>query len=807
MIGEIFQDVRYGLRSVRSAPGFSSMAIVTLALGIAASTATFSVVHSLLLRGLPFEEPERLVVVWPEVNANRAMTELADERMASLEGIAGMATWTLTLTGAGEPRELVGLLVSPRYFDLLGTRPVVGRSFAPTEDLPGAGGVAILSHHLWMSAFGGEAGVVGRTIDLGGSGYESRVVIGVMPPGVEEVGERVDVWIPLEGDPALGLAEDETWFVNERVARLAPGATLEQANADVSAYAAEVRAALPDFISEEDAIAATVRPLREYLTRNVRQAVLIALGAASLVLLIGCVNVANLLLARCDARARDLSVRAALGAGRSRLTRMLLAEAGILGAVGGALGVVAAYALARTIATRAPESFGGIGNVTVDPIVLLYALVVTALSTLIAGWIPALRVGRSEAIAALGGGARGSAANTGGRVTAVLVGGQIALAVVVTIASGLMLRSLTTLLAVDPGIDGAGVLAIKPNPPAGRYPDGPSFYDYYERVSARIAAVPGVESVGGIHLLPGTTSNWSFPTFPEGVTQEPGTPVNSVNFRVVRGDYFRTARVDVRAGRVVTDADRADTQPVVLVNEAFVNRFWPGEAALGRSLTIFTEGGTSYVVVGVVGDVHQHGRDVAPRPEMYFSHAQLPWNQMSMWLVARVRTGDPLDAVPGVREAIWSVDPDVPIADVTTLSDALGESTRSTRFVTLLLSAFGALALALCAVGVFGVTAYTSGRRRPEFGVRLALGSSRSQVIWSAARRSLAPVAAGLVVGLVTAALGTRIIASMLFGVAPTDPATFAAVALVLTGTAAAAAVVPAWRASRVDPVAVLGSD
>jgi predicted permease len=806
-MGTIMQDLRYGVRAIRSAPAFSAMAIATLALGIAASTATFSVVYAVLLRDLPFDEPERLVFVWPEVNANTSMVSLADERMPSLERVSGLSSWTLTLTGAGDPRELVGLRVSPGYFDLLGVRPVAGRVFTPQEDLPGAAGVVVLSHPLWVSAFGADPGVVGRTIDLGGADYQSRVVIGVMPAGVESLWARADVWIPMEGDPASTLETDDSWYVNARLARLAPNATLEQANAEVRAYASEVQAVLSNVLSAEDAASATVRPLREYLARDVRQAIWIALAAAILVLLIGCSNVANLLLARGDARARDLAVRAALGAGRARLTRMLLAEAGILGVAGGVTGVVTAFGLVRVMIGQAPESFPGVDTIAINPEVLAYALALTVLSTLAAGLVPALRVGRAKATATLGGGARGAAASTGGRLTAALVGGQIALAVLVTVGSGLMLRSLTTLLAVDPGMDGNGVLAIKPNPPAGRYPDGDAFRAYYTQVSERIAALPEVESIGAIHLLPGTSSNWSFPTFPEGVTIEPGAQTPSVNFRAVRGEYFRTTRIPVVAGRPVSDADRTDTEPVVVVNQAFVDRFWPGESALGRRLSLFSAAGTSYSVAGVVANVHQHGREIEPLPEMYFSHEQVPWNQMSLWMLVRVRSVDPMDAVRSVQEAAWSVDPEVPLAGATDLAEALGQSTRTTRFLTLLLSAFGGLALALCAVGVFGVTAYTSGRRRPEFGVRLALGSSRAEVVRTAVSRSLAPVAAGLIVGLVVAGLGARLLTSVLFGVAPSDPITFVLVTGLLATTAVVASVVPAWRASRVDPVTVLSSD
>ncbi len=799
--GSFSQDVRYALRGVRTSPGLAVLAILTLGLGIGASTATFWIVYGVLLERLPFEEPDRLVVVWPEVNANKAMTLLAEDRMESLEAVSGFSPWTLTLTGVGEPHEIRALKVSTNYFDLLGVRPLLGRAFARDEDLPGAAGVAILSHDFWVNVFGADPGVVDRMIDLGGADYERRRVIGVMPAGVDHFLEDVDLWIPLEGDPALGLQADDSWYVNVRVARLAAGATIQQANAEVREYAVAVQRELPIVFAQEDAEQATVRQVREYVTRDVRASIWIALGTVGLVLVIGCFNVANLLLVRGDRRRRDLAVRAALGASRLRMTRMHLTEAGILGVSGGVVGIGAAYGFVRVILGQAPDDLPGIASVSVSPNVLAFAVG--------AGLMPALRAGRIGATGPLGGAGRGTVRRRVGRLTPALVSGQIALAVVVTIGSGLMLRSLTTLLAVDSGMDGTNVMTFKPVPPAGRYPDGASFREYYRQVSQRVAALPFVEFVGGINLLPGTLNNWSFPTFPEGYNLDENAPTPSVNFRAVRDDYFEVTRMSLRAGRALSDDDRGDSEPVVIVNETFVANYWPDEDPIGKTLSLFSVDGMRYRVVGVAADVHQHGRDLEPFPEMYFSHEQVPWNQMSMWVMARVRPGErgPTSLAAPLRDAVWSVDPEVPITGMAHLSDVLVQSTRGTRFLTLLLSAFGALALLLSAVGVFGVTAYSSGRRRAEFGVRLALGSSRSSILRSAVVRSLTPVCAGLVAGLLGASFASRLLESALFGVTASDPLTFVGVTLVMALTAVAASVIPAWRATRVDPVRVLASE
>jgi putative ABC transport system permease protein len=802
------QDVRYGVRGVRKSPGLAILAVVMLALGIGASTATFSIVNGVLLEGLPFEDPDRIVLVWPEVNANKAMTVLAEDRMTSLGAVSGFSAWSVTLTGAGQPRELRGLQVSANYFDIVGFQPRIGRTFTRDEEFPGAAGVVVLSHDLWVTAFGADASIVGRTIELGGADYERRTVIGVMPSGADELILDTDVWIPLEGDPATSLQEDDSWYVNYRLARLAPGATLEQANAEVGGYARFVQGELPGQISVEEAALATVRGLGEYLTRDVRASIWIALGTVGIVLLIGCFNVANLLLARGDRRVHDHAVRAALGASRLRLTRMMLAEAGVLGALGGALGILAAYGLVRVIVNQAPTDLPGIRGVYVSPGVLAFAVGATVIATLVAGLMPALRAGRIDATAGMTK-ARGGSGRRASRLTPVLVAIQISLAVIVTIGSGLMLRSLTTLLAVDPGVDGEQVMAFRPVPPAGRYADGNVYRDYYLQVSERVAALPFVESVGGIHLLPGKVNNWSFPTFPEGYNLDENTPNPSVNFRAVRGDYFGVARLPLRQGRPITDADREDADRVVVVNETFVARFWPGENAIGKTLSFFSPTGDRYRVVGVAADVHQHGPEREPLAEMYFSHGQVPWNEMSMWVLARVHPvdGGPETYAAAMRDAVWSIDPDVPITEMQHLADVLVETTRGTRFLTLLLGAFGALALVLSAVGVFGVTAYSSGRRTAEFGVRLALGSSRTSILRSAMLRSLVPVCGGLAVGLLGAFAAAQLLESAVFGVTTSDPLTFLGVTAVMALTALLAAAIPAWLATRVDPVRVLSSD
>ena len=801
-------DLRHAAAGLRASPGVTAASIVTLGIGVGASAAVFSVADAVLRADYPVEEPERLVFVWAEVNGNKAMALLAESEMSTLQLVSGLSAWTLTLTGEGEPREVTGLLVAPEYFELLGVRPILGRGFRAGEDLPGAGAVVVLSHGFWVTAFGADPDVVGRVIRLSGAEHESREVIGVMPPGVERIWQDADVWVPLEGDRAAGLADDNSWYVNDRIARLAPGASLEEANAQVRAYAARIQTALPRTFSVEDAEAATVRRMSDALTASVRTPILVTLGAVVLVLVIGRVNVANLLLARSDRRHRDLAVRGELGAGRARMVRLLLLESTVVAACGGALGIVLAGALVAGLHRLAPPDFPGIDAVAVDGTVLAWALLATAAAGLVSGLAPAVRASAVRALSLVSGSTRGSGRNTIGRLTTVLVGGQVGLAVVVTLASGLMLRSFDRLMSVDPGLDATDVLAFKANPNQGDYPDGEAERAFFRAVSERLGSLPSVESIGGIHLLPGTRDNWSFPTFPEGFAVPEGAPTPSVNFRAVRDDYFETVGLRVVSGRTVGNADQQDTESVVVVNEAFVRDFWPGADPLGRTLSIFSPSGRAYRVVGVVADVHQHGRELAPRPEMYFSHGQLLWDHVGMWLLARVRPGTDVATIgPAVRDIVWSIDPDVPVSEMLLLADVVGQSTRGARFLTALLTGFGALALGLCALGVFGVTAYVTGRRAGEFGVRVALGSSRARIVRSAVARAFAPVAVGLGLGLVAARLASGVMDGVLYEVDPADPATFASVALLLGAVGLLAAVVPAWRASGVDPVRVLGSD
>jgi len=807
-MGRTMHDLEEAFRAIRAAPLFTLAAILTLGLGIGAASATFAVVHAVILKDLPYREPERLVMVWPEQNYNVSMVAMTHDAVPALEGISGISMWTLTLTGEREPRELTAAFVSPSHFELLGVRPALGRDFLPDEAVDGAGGVAVLSHDAWVGIFGADPDILGRVVHLAGSNHTERQIVGVMPAGFRPLREDPDLWAPLEGPASPDIATDRTWYVNWRVGRLAPGASIETAQEQLRAFAGSARERAPQIIDEEDVRTASVRPLGAYVAGALTPTLWVALGAVVLVLLIACANVANLLLARGEARGRDLAVRVALGAKRANVVRMLMAESGAIGLLGGAMGVAMSFGLVRLVVSRAPADFPRLDEVGVSWTVLLFALVATLVSTLLAGLAPALRGSRVDATHSLARASRSGSGHARTRLTGALVAGQVALASVVAVGSGLMLRSLQQLLAVDPGMDGTGVLTFRADPGEGRY-GGPGAYDaFYGQLVERLRALPGVTSVGAIHILPGTTSNWSFPTFPEGVSHPEGTAIPSTNFRAVRPGYFQTVRIPLLEGRTLTDADRVGDQRVLVVNRAFAERWWPEGEAVGKTVRVFSADATPYRVVGVVGDVRQHARDREPLPELYYPQSQWDLFAVGQYLLVRFGDGsDPLAHAAQARDVVWGLDADVPVTEVRSLESVLDSSTRTLRFLTMLLAAFGSIAVLLGAIGVFGVTAYTVGRRVPEFGLRVALGSTRGALVGVAVARAVAPVVGGLAAGLGSALMLSRLLTATLYGVEPSDPFTFAAVAALLAVVGGVAAFLPAWRAGRVDPVSVLNRE
>ncbi len=794
-------DLRLAVRSIRRTPVVAGIAVLTLGLGIGAITTTFTVVDGVVLEPLPFEDPDRIVSVWPVANFNTAMVREVAEAVPALDAIAGISTWTAVLSGQGDPVEIDVGRVSPAFFRILGADPELGRPLALGDDLPDNSAVVVLSHPLWSTRFGSDPNIVGRAIQLSMDSLDVHTVVGVMNRAFRPPFEA-DAWAPLVDDRSLSVVSDPTWFVNDRIARLAPGSTVAQASDQVRALAERLAPSVPNQFEIEQVAAANVVPLKDDLLRDADTALWALLGAVGLVLLIACANVANLLLARGEARQQTLAVRAALGANRASLVRLLLSEALVLGVAGGVLGVLMAVALTDAVVALAPPQVPRIQTVGVDWGVLTFALCVTLGATVVSGLWPAWRTSRQELVAGLGGSSRGAARLGSSRtVSQVLIAAEVALAVIVTLGSGLMLRSLDRLLSVEIGFEPAGVLAFRPNPLGSGRSGVDDFRQFYRTLMEELEAAPGVDGVGGVQILTGTRENWSFPTYPSGYEIPESGALPDVNFRAVLPGYFEALHIPLVRGRTIQAADRADAEPVVVVNEAFVREFWPGEDGLGNTLSVFGTENDRLRVVGVVGDIRQHALSQDPRPELYVPYMSWPW-EMSAWIF--VRTAVPQALRADIRRIVDRVDPNVPVSGVEDLDVVLARSAAETRFFTVLLSSFGGLGLLLGAIGIYGVTAYSVARRRSEFGVRLALGSTRRGIVASALGRGIAPILVGAAGGVVLGISGARVLRSYLYQIEPFDPLTLAGVTLALSLVATVALTVPAWRAGRVNPTEVL---
>lgn len=796
----MWHDVRLALRGLRRNPGFTAAAIVILSLGIGANVAMFSVLHSVVLRPLPYSEPDRLIQLWPTQNFNITLADMVEVGMPSARAASGLSIWSLTLTGEGEPEQLQAGYVETNHFDMLGVAPLLGRGFLPEERDPGRGDVVILSHGLWQRRFGGDPEIIGRTLRIEGRDHDVRRVIGVMPPHYREVRLDPDIWVPLQLPPGTDFANDSTWYVNWVVARLAPGATLERADAEMRAVAIRLRGEYPRFFDEETVAAASVRPLDEMITGEVAGTLWLLLGAVGLVLLIACANLANLLLARAVGRMRDAAVRAALGASRARLIRQQLTESLVLAVLGGLAAIPLAALLLGYLRSRAPSDLPRADAIALDVPVLLFALGVSLLAAATIGLVPALRASDGGIQKRLRAGGRWSP-GVGHGLNRTLVVAEVALAMVLVTAGSLVVKGFVGLRSTDPGFRTEGVTVVEAVRPLGG--SGNSEVAFYEEALERLERLPGVQSVGAIHLLPLTPDNWSFPYLAEGHEPDPERPLPSANFRVVAGDYFRTTGVPLMAGRTLMETDRKDSAPVGLINRSMAQELWPGEDPIGKEVRIF--GNVPFTVVGVVGDVRQHGLDTQPYPEMYVPKSQWRWAVGRMYLMTRSAGAPP--SAEALRDAIWSVDPGVPIPSVRPLGQVVAGSVADARFFASLLAGFGLLALMLGAVGVYGVAAHVTRARLPDYGIRLALGADPTAVVRHVLGDGLRPVALGLMFGLAGSLAAARLLGQLLYGVEPYDPPVYAGVAGVLIVAGLLATWLPARRAGRVDPVEVLRAE
>lgn len=828
-------DFRYALRGLLRTPAFTAATVLTLALGIGANTAIFSVVNAVLLRPLPYPQSDRLVGIWSGMLGGRgrfavSYPDIQDLRRmrGDFSGVGAYYRQRFNLTGAGDPREVAAALVTANLFPLLGVQPALGRGFgAADERRP----MAVISYAMWASSFGSDPTVVGRPITLDGAVY---TVIGVMPATFAFPSDGIQVWLPIGGV----FAADPQWEVNREykafnaVARLAPGATLERARADLDVLSKRIAAAErstpdggkrevrvevrgggapapgagPKAVSGPPQASFVVARLRDEVTGNARPALLVLLGAVGLVLLIACVNAANLLVARAGARRRELAVRRALGAGRARLVRQLLAESLSLALGGGALGLLLGYWGVQGMLAGWPKVLPRAQEIGIDGTVLLFTLAVSLATGLLFGIVPALRASGSDLEPALRDESGGSIGGRGRRrLQGALVVGEMALALVLLVGSGLLVKSFLKLNAVDPGYDTHDVLAARIRLTPSRYTSGPAQTQFFEQVLARIRDTPGVRAAALARTLPLSGSLMMMAIDPRQVRPDDPDPFLPMGMSIVSPDYFAALRIPLRAGRTFTDQDRLGEPAVAMINERLAKRLWPNESPIGKEMPVGGPGmggGRTVTVVGVIGDVHYSALSAPAQPEIYLPALQQP-TMPEMWLVVRADR-DPLRLAAAVRDAVHTADAEQPIGELVSLEQLIHRETAARRFNMTLISLFALLAVALAALGIYGVTTYAVTLRTREMGLRVALGARPADVLRLIVGEHLALVGLGVAIGL-AAALGlTRMIASMLFDTSAADPVTFVAMALLLVAVALAATWLPARRATRVDPMEVL---
>jgi putative ABC transport system permease protein len=805
MLGDLKQDLRYGVRTLWKNKSFTAIAVVALALGIGANSAIFSVVNTVLLRPLPYREPERLVMVWEDNSKigyprdTPAAANYIDWRDQStvFEGMAATADRSFNLTGAGEPERFDGKRVSANFFSLLGVEPQLGRAFLPEEDAPGANRVVVLSHGLWQRRFGSDPSLVGKTVTLNGEGY---TVVGVMPQGFQFMSQDVSMWVPMAFTQQQAASRGNHYL--EVFARLKPGVSVERAQAEMSTIAARLQQQYPD---QNTDLGATVVPLHEEVVGNIKPALLVLLGAVGFVLLVACANVANLLLARAAVRQKEIALRTALGASRLRLVRQFLTESVLLAALGGLVGLLLSVWGVTLLKSFIPPTISQVKAISVDARVLGFTVLVTLLSGLVFGLVPALQASRFNLNETLKEGGRDAAASRGGnRVRGLLVVAEVAVSLVLLVGAGLLINSFMRLRSVDPGFRTDNLLTMSVVLPPQKYPDQARRTAFYTEMIRRVEALPGVRSAGVTNWIPLVSQGDSIGVTIEGQPAPTGKP-HIIVTRVVSPHYFDAMGIRLLEGRVFDGGrDRVDSPCVVVVGESVARKYWPGESALGKRLSPGTpESDADWCqVVGVVKDVRQMDLAAEPKPQMYFTYEQADIFAPRHLVVST--EGNPLALAGAVRKTVWDVDRDQPVSNVNTMEGVLSESIARQRFSTLLLGVFAGVALVLAAVGIYGVMSYTMAQRTREIGIRMALGAQKWDVLKLAVGQGLKLVAVGVGLGLAGALALTRVMSSLLFGVSATDPATLATISLVLVAVALLASYIPARRASRVDPLIAL---
>ena len=801
MIDNFIQDLRFGLRMLIKNRGFASVAVFTLALGIGANAAIFDVVNGVLLKPLPYKEPERIVRVFeshprfPTFPISPANFLDYRERNDVFEAFATFARRDMDLSINDRPERLTGMRVSHGFFELLGFAPELGRAFSQTDEIKGNERVVIISHSLWQRSFHADPAIVGKPINLSGMSF---TIVGVASPALQHVGgdyhslphgEEVDLWWPLNLDPKTRTSH----FLNA-IARIKPGITREQAESGMNVIAQQLEQQYP----EDKDWRIKLVSLREEIVGGAETMLLILFGAAGFVLLIACVNIANLLLATATARQKEIAVRSALGASRFRLIRQMLTESLLIAAFGCVTGLLLARWGIDALVALAPKEIPRLHMISLDWRTLAFTLAAAIVTGALFGLAPALQVSKINLNESLKEGGRGSSGGARhNRLRNLLVVAEVSLAFVLLVGAGLLMRTFFNLQKVDPGFNPDRVLTASIDLPGARYPTRKEVSAFYGEVVGRLAALPGVEGAAATSDLPwtGYDENTSFEI--EG-RQFSDDELPSAQYHFATPDYFRTLGIPLIDGRFFNDSDDADTPAVIVINKSLADRYWQDDNALGKRVPLW---GKTRTIVGIVGDLKDSPGELRAKPGFWFPVAQQP--QGSMTLVLRTQT-DPLAMVASMRTAIAGLDSELPLSDIKTLEQVARSAVARTRFAMLLLALFAGVALVLAAVGIYGVMSYSVTQRTHEIGIRVALGAQRSDVIGLVTRQGMSLALAGLAAGLAGAVALTRLMSTLLFGVSVTDPVTFALIGVLLVGVALGACFVPARRALRMDPMIAL---
>lgn len=815
-----WKDVRYAGRTLMRSPGFALVATLTIGLGIGANTAIFSVVRTVLLQPLPYEQPGELVLLWGEMR-NRSVTHFPmsppdfakyRERAEAFDDLAAVFTFNASLTGEGDPVQVTAASVTPNFFDVMGLTPALGRGFVEEDGFPQPAnlqpgqpgalpGIVVLSNALWQQRYGADPGVIGRTIQVGGGPSE---IVGVMPPGFEllmpptaGLQTDADLWIAARID-YVNAPENNVFL--RPVGRLRDGATAEQLQQQIDRIASEIAA--NNQIKTTAGYAIRVESLHEDLTAHVRPTLLALFGAVVFVLLIACANVSNLLLVRASGRDRELAVRAAMGGSRSRLVRQMLIESGMLAAAGAVVGVLLAAAGIRLLLALQPDDLPRIADVGIDGIVLLFTVAAAALAAFVFGTLPALQGSRVDLADALK--ERGSAGASSARRLArnAVVVAEVAMSLVLLIGAGLMVRSFAELTRVSPGFEADGVLTFTAAPPFGSYPQAVDRANFMSELRGRLEAIPGVEAVSTGFPLPLTGQFFNGRYGTEEALTDPEA-FGQAAYRAVSPRYFETMGTRLLAGRTFSEADNADSTAVVVVDEKLAEILWPDESAVGKRFLIraVTQEPEWVEVIGVVE--HQRAEDLgADGDETVYLTDRYVGSFGATWVVTA--GGEPGALVGAIREEVTALDPEIPVADVELMQSYVDRAMGPTRFALTLIGVFGAIALVLASIGLYGVLSYVVRQRTAEIGVRMAFGAESGSILRLVVGQGLGLAGAGILVGLLAAVPLTGFLESMLVGVAPTDPLTFVSISLVFVAVACLACWVPARRAAHVDPVTAL---